>query len=86
MKVYIRNNIKEGKEKIMPHTKFIELVDSIGDDVYINVDAICAFYRSIDKKSTIVQFIGSPDNYINVKETPKEIMNMIVDIPTVINV
>lgn len=63
----------------MAQTKFIELVDSIGEgeNICINVDTICAFYRSVNKKSTIVQFIGSPNNYITVKETPKEIKELL---------
>lgn len=63
----------------MSQTKFIELTyDSADNDpVCINVDTICAFYNSVSKESTIIQLIGSSDNYIQVKETPEQIKELL---------
>ena len=63
----------------MSQTKFIELTyDSADNDpVCINVDTICAFYSSASKESTIIQLIGSSDNYIQVKETPEQIKELL---------
>ena len=63
---------------------FIVLTSLNADQkLYINVNKICSIYTIDDK--TIVHF-DDIDHFYRVKETPEEIMNMIVGIPKVINI
>lgn len=63
--------------------KLIVLTSVNDEKIYVNPNQICDFYKL--NSDTIVQFADA-ENYRYVKETPEEIMNMIVDIPKVINI
>ncbi len=62
--------------------KFIILTRACnGDRVYVNPNQICCIYRiyeyNHDKEATVIQFAGEARNYIEVKESPKAIENII---------
>lgn len=56
----------------------LHLIDS-GDEVCVQSNNICAIYpeqREGFHDITFIQFVGKEDNYLYVKETPEQIMNM----------
>lgn len=62
--------------------KFIILTRAYdGSGVYVNLNQICCIYRiygyNHDKETTVIQFAGEARNYIEVKESPEAIENII---------
>lgn len=56
----------------------LHLIDS-EDEIHIQSSNICAIYpdqREGFNNRTIIQFVGNEENYLYVKETPEQIMNM----------
>jgi len=51
------------------------------DRTYVNPNQICCIYRNYgynhDKETTVIQFAGEARNYIEVKESPEAIENII---------
>ena len=50
------------------------------EEMNVQVENICTVYRDDRddmRDATVIQFAGSSGNYINVKETPKEVMGKI---------
>ena len=60
--------------------KFIELTNTINIKVQVNIDFIIKFYeteKNSGLKFTMVQTMSNYGNEIEVKETVKEILNLI---------
>ena len=47
-----------------------------GKKMYVNADMISAVYPYYKKDTSIIQFAGSEENYVEVKESVETIANM----------
>ena len=50
-----------------------------GKKMYVNPEQICAVYPYYKRESTVIQFAGTEENFLDVKESPKSIVSMITD-------
>lgn len=50
-----------------------------GEKMYVNPEQICAIYPCYKKESTVIQFARARESYLDVKESPESIVNMITD-------
>lgn len=48
-----------------------------GAKIYVNPEQICAVYPYYKKDSTVIQFAGAEENYLEVLENVDSIANMI---------
>ncbi len=51
-----------------------------GEKMYVNPEQICAIYPYHKKESTVIQFSGTKEKYLDVKESPESIACMIANI------
>ena len=50
-----------------------------GEKMYVNPEQICAIYPYYKGESTVIQFAGAEENYLDVRESPESIVSMITD-------
>ena len=48
-----------------------------GAKIYVNPEQVCAVYPYYKKDSTVIQFAGAEENYLEVLESVDSIANMI---------